>query len=102
MGWIYTLLAGGGELLMIWGLKQNRRVMTVLALLISAVITGYYLNLAFQRLDSSIVYPVWVSIGSVGSLLMGFFFYGEKLSRAQLGWVVLLVAACCCLFVVGQ
>ncbi len=102
MGWIYTLLASGGELLMIWGLKQPGRVVTVLALLVSAVITGYFLNLAFGLLESSSVYPVWVSIGSVGAVLMGFCFYGEKLSRAQLGWVTLLLAGCGGLFVGGQ
>ena len=99
MGWIYTVVAAGGELLMIIGIKQQRRAMMVALLLASAVITGYFLNRAFQQIDSSSVYPVWVSLGSLGSLILGYFVYGEKLSRAQLGWIALLLSGCIGLFV---
>lgn len=101
MGWVFTLLASGGELLMIWGLKQPQRLMMALALLGSAVVTGYFLNLAFKLLDSSTVYPVWVSLGSLGSLLMGALLYDERLNKTQLSCLLLLIVGCCGLFVGG-
>ena len=101
MGLIYTLLASTGELLWIWGLKHQYRVVVVGAWALGSVIAGFFLNRALLILDSSSVYPLWVSIGSVGALLMGAYVYGERLSRAQLGWVVVLVTGCVGLAVGG-
>ena len=101
MGWTYTLLASTGELLMIWGLKQHHRAVVVSAWALGSVIAGYFLNRALLVLDSSSVYPLWVSIGSIGALLMGACLYGERLNRAQLGWIVVLVTGCTGLSVGG-
>jgi len=64
-----------------------------------AVWAGYYLNLALAVLDSSRVYPIWVSIGSMGSLLMGTLLYGERLNRNQVLSLSLLITGCIGLFV---
>ena len=102
MGWIYTMLASGGELIMIWELKQPHKWVVIMAWAVGSVWAGYYLNLAFQRLDSSSVYPIWVSIGSMGSVLMGTVLYGERLNRNQLLSLSLLIIACVGLFIGGQ
>jgi quaternary ammonium compound-resistance protein SugE len=101
MGWVYTFLASCGELLMIWGLKRQHRAVVFTAWLVGSVVAAYFLDLAFQRLDSSSVYPVWVSIGFVGSLLMGASLYGERLTKKQVLFMLLLIAACIGLLIEG-
>ena len=102
MGWIYTMLASGGELFMVWGLKQPHKAVVFIAWAVGSVWAGYYLNLALQRLDSSSVYPIWVSIGSMGALLMGTSLYGERLNRYQLLSLSLLIIGCIGLFIGGH
>ena len=102
MGWTYTILASIGELLMVWGLKQPRKWLVFLAWVIGTVWAGYYLNLALGLLDSSTVYPIWVSIGSMGSLLMGTLLYGERLNRNQLLSMSGLIIGCIGLFIGGH
>lgn len=102
MGWTYTILASAGELLMVWGLKQQHKWLVFMAWVVGTVWAGYYLNLALALLDSSTVYPIWVSIGSMGSLLMGTLLYGERLNRNQLVSMSLLIIGCIGLFVGGH
>ena len=102
MGWIYTILASGDELVMIWGLKQPHKWLVFIAWVAGTVWAGYYLNLALAALDSSSVYPIWVSIGAMGSLLMGTLLYGERLNRNQVLSLSLLVIGCIGLFVGGH
>ena len=44
----------------------------------------------------------WVSIGSMGALLMGTSLYGERLNRNQLLSLSLLIIGCIGLFIGGQ
>ena len=102
MGWIFTFCASCGELVMIWGMKQPNRMIVFWAWLIGTLIAGFFLNRAFLLLDSSSVYPVWVSIGSIGSLIMGYKLFGEVLSSKQVRYIALLILACAGLLVEGS
>ena len=79
---------------MLWGMKKQSTLLMTLSWLVGVFISGYFLNSALSLLDSSSVYPMWVSIGAIGSLIMGARMYGEVLSRRQWFFVVLLGIAC--------
>ena len=79
---------------MLWGLKKTSTIVMVLSILISVVITGFFLNRALQLIDSSSVYPMWVSIGALGSVIMGATLYGEKLAARQCFFLALLAVGC--------
>lgn len=101
MGWLYILCAGFGEIFFIIGLKQKNRKKSILFIIGGSVIVGFFLNKALLLIDSSIVYPLWVSIGSFWSLLMGAYIYGEYLNRTQMKFIALLFVGCIGLFVSG-
>ncbi len=102
MGWVYTIVASTGELAMLWGLKKQSTLLMILSWAVGVFISGYYLNRALHLLESSSVYPMWVSIGAVGSLIMGARMYGEVLSRRQGFFVALLAVACAGLYWEGN
>ena len=101
MGWIFTIAASTGELVMIWGLKKKSLLLLASCWIVGVIVSGFFLRHALQILDSSTVYPFWVSIGAVGSLLMGAKMHGEYLSRQQYGFAGLLAIGCSLLFISG-
>lgn len=90
MGWLYVLLAGLGEIFFIIGLKHANKKLSLFYIVFGSAIVGVFLNQALMLIDSSIVYPLWVSIGSFWSLIMGAFVYGERLRRQQMSFIGLL------------
>lgn len=102
MGWVYTILASTGELAMLWGLKKQSTRLMILSWAVGVLISGHFLNRALQLLDSSSVYPMWVSIGAIGSLIMGARMHGEVLSRRQCFFVALLAVSCAGLYWEGH
>lgn len=99
MGWLYILISGCGEIIFIAGLKQKNRKIAIALIVASSVLVGVFLNRALMLLDSSIVYPVFVSMGSFGSLLLGALFYAEHLNKKQIQFLVLLFTGCLGLFI---
>jgi len=74
----------------------------ILSWAVGVIISGYFLNRALQLLDSSSVYPMWVSIGTIVALIMGARMYGEVLSRRQWFFVALLAVSCAGLYWEGS
>ena len=101
MGWFYILIAGMGEILFIIGLKHQNRTKSLMYIVGGSAIVGVFLNQALLLIDTSVVYPLWVSIGSFWSILMGAFIYGELLNPRQFKFIALLFAGCIGLFVSG-
>ena len=102
MGWLYTIVASTGELVMLWGMKKQSTLLMTFLWLVGVFISGYFLNRALSLLDSSSVYPMWVSIGAIGSLIMAARLYGEVLSRRQWFFVALLAVSCAGLYWEGH
>ena len=101
MGWLYIFLAGLGEIFFIIGLKNKNKKKSLFFILLGSAIVGYFLNQALLLIDSSIAYPLWVSIGSFWSMLMGAYIYGEYLNRSQMKFIGLLFVGCLGLLVSG-
>lgn len=95
MGWIFLLAAGLVEIAMAAALKQSEdwtRLVPSLLGVLTALISIFLLAKALRYLPLGPAYAIWTGIGSVGVVLMGVLWFGEALSAARLGCIVLVIA----------
>ncbi|MFT5532840.1 MAG: quaternary ammonium compound-resistance protein SugE [Burkholderiaceae bacterium] len=95
MNWILLVCAGLLEICWAVGLKYTEgftrlwpSVLTVLAISVSLGLLG----IAMKTLPADTAYAVWVSIGIVGTALVGMFFLGEPVSAGRLFSLALIIA----------
>ncbi|UNK51179.1 multidrug efflux SMR transporter [Lysobacter sp. S4-A87] len=95
MAW--ALLLGAGLLEVVWAiaLKQSagfsRMVPSVVGI-VAAVVSFAMLAMALKWLPVGTAYAVWVGIGTVGVALAGIVAFGDGVTAARLGCLVLIVA----------
>lgn len=90
------VFAGCAEVLMVYALKKaqgfKNKLWSVLMVVFAACSLGG-LSLAMQSLDMGIAYSIWVAFGSIGSILLGAIFLGDKVNRKQLFYMALIIVA---------
>lgn len=86
MAWIYLIVAGLLEVVWASGMKQSQgftrlwpSVWTIATMLASFGL----LALAMKSMPLGLSYTVWVGIGAVGSVLVGAFIFGERMTIIQ-------------------
>lgn len=95
MAWIYLGAAAIFEVIFALSMKYAEgftklgpTVVTVIA-----VIGGIgFLTLALKSLPVSIAYPIWTAIGTLGTVIFGYFFLGETLTAVKLACALAIVA----------
>lgn len=93
MGWTALLLAGIFEVGFTTALKLEQKDKRYIWLfLLCAGLSFSFLERAMQTIPLGTAYTVWTGIGAVGTVLVGAAFFGERLSRVQLGLLALVVA----------
>lgn len=94
MSWVYLVVAGIFEV--VWATfmklsdgfsKLGYTSLTIVGMIISFVCLAE----ATHRLPMSIAYPIWTGIGAIGSVLLGVWFFGDKLSPITWFFVALLL-----------
>jgi len=94
MNWIYLIIAGLFEV--VWAstmklshgfTKLSFTILTIIGMILSFVL----LAKATKTLPLSIAYPIWTGIGAFGSILVGFFIFGDKISPLTWIFIVLLL-----------
>jgi quaternary ammonium compound-resistance protein SugE len=95
MAWFVLFLAGLFEIGGAIGLKYTEgftrlwpSVWTFIAMVVSVVLLG----LAMRTLPVGTAYAVWTGIGSVGTVILGIFLFGESAAVLRLLCIVLIVA----------
>ena len=93
MGWTYLLLAGLFEVGFTTALKLEQKDKRYIWLFLLCAFASFsFLERAMQTIPLGTAYTVWTGIGAVGTVLVGAAFFGERLSRVQLGLLALVVA----------
>lgn len=96
MGWVYLVLAGLFEVGWPVGLKMAQqsetRIPGISIAVVCLVISGLLLWLAQKYIPIGTSYAVWTGIGTVGTFLIGIFFYGDPASLGRYLGVALIVA----------
>ncbi|HUF20435.1 MAG TPA: quaternary ammonium compound efflux SMR transporter SugE [Burkholderiales bacterium] len=95
MAWIVLFLAGLFEIGWAIGLKYTEgftRLWPSVGTFIAMVVSVVLLGLAMRTLPVGTAYAVWTGIGSVGTVILGIFLFGESAAVLRLLCIVLIVA----------
>lgn len=94
MGWIYLIIAGGCEVVGVWGMKafaERRALVPIIAVVISFSVSLTLLTLAFNTIATSTAYAVWTGLGATGSAIMGILVYKDPKDWKRLTCIALIV-----------
>ena len=94
--WIFLLVAGLLEVCWATSLRTTEgfsRLWPTAFVVGSLAGSVAFLSLALRALPVTTAYAVWVGVGAAGTALACAVVYGEKLSPAQYGFLLLLVGA---------
>ena len=96
MDWILLIFAGAGEVAGVMGInKVNKKLnFSSLALLFGGFIISFiFLSIAMQTIPMSTAYAVWTGMGTVGSALVGMFFFNESKDWKRLIFIGMVLSA---------
>jgi quaternary ammonium compound-resistance protein SugE len=95
MAWFVLFLAGLFEIGWAIGLKYTdgfTRLWPSVGTFIAMVVSVVLLGLAMRTLPVGTAYAVWTGIGSVGTVILGIFLFGESAAVLRLLCIALIVA----------
>lgn len=94
MAWVILFFAGLFEIGWAIGLKYTEgfskpvpTVLTVGAMVVSVTLLG----LALRELPVGTGYAVWTGIGTVGTVILGIFLFGDAATPMRLGCIALII-----------
>ena len=94
MAWLVLILAGGLEIGWAIGLKYTdgfTRLVPTIATLAAMAVSMTLLGLAVRVLPVGTAYAVWTGIGTVGTVLLGMFLFGESADPVRLAFIAMIV-----------
>lgn len=94
MSWLLLVFAGLLEVVWAIGLKFTNgftKPVPSIITLVAMAASFYFLSVALRTLPLSIAYSVWVGIGMLGSIIVGFVYFKEPLSSLKLLSLLLIV-----------
>ncbi|MNJ53494.1 Multidrug resistance protein YkkD [compost metagenome] len=96
MAWLILILAGLGEVVGVAGINRinKQRDWRSFALLFGGFIFSFvFLTIAMESLSMGTAYAIWTGIGTVGSALLGMFFYGESKEWRRILFIAMVLSA---------
>ncbi|KQL58793.1 MULTISPECIES: DMT family transporter [Bacillaceae] len=96
MSWIMLIIAGIFEVIGVSGIQmiaKGEKKKGFSILIVGFIISFTLLGLAMETIPLGVAYAVWTGIGTVGSALVGMFFYNESKDRLRLFFIGLVVIA---------
>ena len=95
MAWFILFIAGLLEIGWAVGLKYTHgftRPIASLLTLLCVVLSMGLLGLAVRTLPLGTAYAIWTGIGTVGTVILGIYLFGEEVTPARLVCIALIVA----------
>lgn len=95
MSWLFLAIAAVFEVVFAMGMKYSGGFTNVPASIVTgiAVIGGiFFLSLAMKTLPVSVAYPVWTSVGVLGTVVLGAVFLGESISLIKILSTIAIIA----------
>lgn len=94
MSWVYLLLAIVFETTGTCLIKLSdgfKNTVPTVCLIVSYIISFYFMSIASRLLDISTIYAVWSGIGILFISLIGYFFFHENLSFLKIFFIILIL-----------
>ena len=95
MTWFVLLVAGLFEIAWAIGLKYTEgftRLWPTVATIAAMVVSLGLLGIAMRTIPVGTAYAVWTGIGTVGTVILGIFLFGESANALRLICVALILA----------
>lgn len=95
MAWIILVLAGLFEVGWAIGLKYTEgftRLWPTLWTVVAMIMSLWLLGMAMRTIPVGTAYSVWVGVGAVGTVILGFVLLGEPANAGRLISVALIIA----------
>lgn len=95
MAWVYLAVAAAFEVTFAMSMKYAEGFTRALptAITVVATIGGIgFLTLAMKTLPVSVAYPIWTSVGTLGTVVLGLVLFGEALTLPKLLSAIAIVA----------
>jgi quaternary ammonium compound-resistance protein SugE len=83
LAWFYLLLAAAFEIAFATSMKASEGFTRLWPTLITlaGIVGGLgFLTLAMRDLPVSVAYPIWTGIGAIGTVAIGYYYFGEGMS----------------------
>ncbi|MEL7630488.1 SMR family transporter [Pectobacterium aroidearum] len=93
MNWLFLILAGSLEILVVVSIKKlaNKNYTSGLPLYILSLSSSiFFLYLAMREIDISVAYAAYTGIGVVGTLTTGVIFWGDTITLKKFSYLFLL------------
>ena len=97
MHWLYLLIASVFEVGWPLGFKLSslhpeHNVRYILFSIVCMTLSGVFLYIAQKNIPVSTAYIIWTGIGSIGTFLIGVFFFGDSASVLRMMSALLVLA----------
>jgi len=89
--WMKVIIAACFEVCWVIGLKHADDTWTWLGTIIAIAISFYLMIMAGKTLPVGTVYAVFVGLGTAGTVVADVVFFGETISFAKIGLIVMLL-----------
>lgn len=96
MSWVYLIIAGLFEIGWPLGFKlastyTKYSVVFIGVSVISMTLSGVFLYIAQKTIPIGTAYVIWTGVGSVGTLLIGIFFFGDSTNFWRLFFITMII-----------
>mgnify|MGYP006306956371 CR=1 FL=1 len=96
MAWFYLFIAGFFEIAWAIGMKFTQgfsRLWPTVGVLITMILSVYFLSLAIKSIPVGTAYAVWTGIGIAGTSILGMILFNESTSVIRILLILLILAA---------
>lgn len=94
MAWVFLLIAGLGEMMGVFFLKLSdgfKNLVPSIFAFLAGGISFYFLSLSLTELPIGTAYGIWTGIGSVGTVIIGIFFFKDKTNMKRLAFILCII-----------
>ncbi|ANY70228.1 multidrug resistance protein SMR [Paenibacillus sp. BIHB 4019] len=96
MAWIYLIFAGLFEVVGVIGMNlitRQKNAKSFIIFIVGLAMSFTLLSFAMQSLPMGTAYAIWTGIGTVGSGLVGIWFYGESKNWQRILFMGMVLSA---------
>lgn len=96
MDYIYLIIAGICEVGMVYALNKSNGFKVpswTIFTLLAAGLSLAALSLAMTNLEAGVAYSIWVAFGSIGSIILGYFAFHDKVNLKQILCMAMIIVA---------
>lgn len=95
MVWVFLIISGLGEVGGVTFMKLSdgfKKWKGTVGAIASGFVSFFFLSKALQSIPISTAYGIWTGIGSVGSVVLGMFLFGESRDWRKIVFLAMIIS----------